>query len=78
MGEIAEMMLGGLMCEGCGEFMDDFEEPGHPRRCLGCAPARGRPARATPGAPRPHGQGLSRSARRRRARREAKAAGGAA
>lgn len=35
MGEIAEMMINGLMCQYCGEFMDDFEEPGYPRSC-GC------------------------------------------
>lgn len=35
MGEIADAMLNGLFCEGCGEFMDG-EEPGHPRRCAGC------------------------------------------
>lgn len=40
MGEIAEMMLNGLMCEGCGEFMDDHEEPGYPRRCAACAPRK--------------------------------------
>lgn len=40
MGEIADMMLNGLMCEGCGEFMEDHEEPGYPRRCAGCAPNR--------------------------------------
>lgn len=38
MGEIAEMMLEGLMCEGCGEFMEDMDEPGFPRRCAGCQP----------------------------------------
>ena len=41
MGEIAEMMLNGLMCEGCGVWMDDFEEPGYPRRCAGCRRSRG-------------------------------------
>lgn len=45
MGEIAEMMLDGTMCEVCGEWMDDvlecndvFTPPGHPRRCAGCGP----------------------------------------
>lgn len=37
MGEIADMMLDGTLCEGCGELMDG-SEPGHPRRCSGCAP----------------------------------------
>lgn len=35
MGEIADMMINGLMCQYCGEFMDDFGEPGYPRSC-GC------------------------------------------
>jgi hypothetical protein len=36
MGEIAEMTLNGLLCEGCGSYMDDHEEPGYPRRCDDC------------------------------------------
>lgn len=37
MGEIAEMMLDGTMCEGCGEFMDiGGEPPGYPQRCAAC------------------------------------------
>ena len=40
MGEIADSMLDGEMCEGCGEWMEDFlegkEAPGHPRRCPSC------------------------------------------
>lgn len=36
MGEIADMMLSGLMCEGCGVWMDDLQEPGYPRRCYSC------------------------------------------
>ena len=36
MGEIAEMMLDGAMCEQCGEFIDDGEECGYPRLCAGC------------------------------------------
>ncbi len=35
MGEIAEAMLSGLFCEGCGELLDG-EEPGYVRRCEGC------------------------------------------
>ena len=31
MGEVAEMMLDGTLCEGCGEFIGDG--PGHPRYC---------------------------------------------
>lgn len=37
MGEIAEMMLDGILCEGCGEFMGGGT-PGYPRRCRGCGP----------------------------------------
>lgn len=45
MGEIAEMMLDGTLCAGCGVAMDDvveddFEAPGHPRYCCeSCKPA---------------------------------------
>lgn len=35
MGEIAEMMLDGTICEWCGEFIDS-DEPGYPRLCPGC------------------------------------------
>lgn len=38
MGEYAEMMLEGIVCEGCGEFMGGGS-PGYPRRCRGCGPA---------------------------------------
>lgn len=36
MGEIANMMINGLMCEQCCVYMDDGEEPGYPRLCAGC------------------------------------------
>lgn len=45
MGEIADMMLDGTLCEGCGELMEDLiddesdeldDPPGHPRRCASC------------------------------------------
>jgi hypothetical protein len=40
MGDIADMMLEGILCEGCGELFDDMDEghepPGHPRRCDSC------------------------------------------
>lgn len=36
MGEIAEMMLDGTLCEGCGVFLND-EPPGYPRHCDDCA-----------------------------------------
>jgi hypothetical protein len=35
MGEAAEMVLDGLMCQVCGELIDG-EEPGHPRSCNNC------------------------------------------
>ena len=44
MGEIAEMMLDGTLCEGCGEYMgdgvDDDDTPGFPVRCETCERAR--------------------------------------
>lgn len=35
MGEIAEMMLDGAMCQVCGEFLDD--SLGFPTTCGGCS-----------------------------------------
>jgi hypothetical protein len=35
MGEVAEMILEGILCEGCGELIDE-NAAGHPRRCAGC------------------------------------------
>ena len=35
MGEVAEMMMDGTLCEGCGSFIDT-NPPGHPRRCGDC------------------------------------------
>lgn len=35
MGEVADMMLSGFLCECCGEYLDG-EEPGHPRKCEDC------------------------------------------
>ena len=34
MGEIAEMMLAGCICEGCGEYL--VEGDGYPTRCAAC------------------------------------------
>jgi hypothetical protein len=34
MGEIADQILNGDMCEGCGEWMGEGD--GYPRRCPGC------------------------------------------
>lgn len=36
MGELAEMTLNGLLCEVCGAYVEDFEEPGYPRKCEDC------------------------------------------
>lgn len=51
MGEIADMMLSGQMCQQCGEWLagseDDFgdvEGPGFPRLCPACAAAETRDA----------------------------------
>ena len=44
MGEAAEDMLDGTVCECCGQFFDDIlnggEPPGFPRRCKSCEPPR--------------------------------------
>ena len=37
MGEIAEMMLDGTLCQGCGVFLND-EAPGYPCTCRDCRP----------------------------------------
>lgn len=34
MGEIAEMYLEGILCEGCGEYLGG--DDGIPQRCSGC------------------------------------------
>lgn len=42
MGEIAEMMLDGTLCECCGEYIHDDEASGFPRYCSqSCAADRG-------------------------------------
>lgn len=35
MGEIADMILEGIICATCGLFIDG-EQPGHPRECEDC------------------------------------------
>lgn len=35
MGEIAEMILEGILCEECGSLVDG-EEVGYPRKCEDC------------------------------------------
>lgn len=36
MGEVAEMMLDGTLCQVCGVYIDD-KECAHPRSCEDCA-----------------------------------------
>ncbi len=40
MGDVADMMIEGILCESCGVLMDDITEgsdaPGYPRRCPSC------------------------------------------
>jgi hypothetical protein len=48
MGEIAEAIISGLFCQGCGEVIDDTE-PGYARFCRGCQPTpRGYVSKAKP------------------------------
>lgn len=52
MGDIADMMLEGILCEGCGAFIDG-DSDGVPRRCGHCArydeqEARSRTSRKPP------------------------------
>lgn len=44
MGEMAEYMLNGDDCQGCGEYLGDG--PGFPRWCASCDPAPGESRRA--------------------------------
>ncbi len=37
MGDIADAMLNGEMCEQCGEYIDDGNDGGYPRKCAGCS-----------------------------------------
>ena len=37
MGDTADLMLDGILCEWCGEFLDE-KGVGYPRRCGGCDP----------------------------------------
>lgn len=36
MGDIADMMLDGILCEGCGVYLDGIA-PGYPRYCHSCS-----------------------------------------
>ena len=35
MGDIADDMVNGFMCQSCGEIIDN-DAPGYPRLCEGC------------------------------------------
>ncbi len=35
MGEIADMVVNGFLCQECGSHID-FEEPRYPRSCMDC------------------------------------------
>ena len=41
MGEIADWILEGGACQVCGVHLDDGEEPGYPRTCVGCSSKAG-------------------------------------
>lgn len=44
MGDIADMMLDGTMCQGCGEWLcDGADGPGYPGYCSSCQPRREKP-----------------------------------
>lgn len=53
MGEIADMMLDGTMCQGCGVWLHDGADgPGYPGYCRSCArDAHRSDGRITPQAP---------------------------
>jgi rRNA maturation protein Nop10 len=36
LGDIADMMLDGTMCQVCGQWMEFDEPPGYPVTCAGC------------------------------------------
>jgi methionyl-tRNA synthetase len=36
MGDIAEMILEGILCEDCGCYIEDEEAEGYPRKCNDC------------------------------------------
>lgn len=72
MGEIAEMMLDGTMCQGCGEFLHDGEDgDGIPAYCAGCEPEG--QSQATPGRWTSPGKRLRNKRRRARLREKRKA-----
>jgi hypothetical protein len=36
MGEVADMIIEGILCEGCGEWLGNDIGPGFPQRCAAC------------------------------------------
>lgn len=38
MSDLAEMQVNGVVCDRCGDWMDDFGKPGQPRKCAACSP----------------------------------------
>jgi len=53
MGEIADMVLDGTMCQGCGEFIyDGADGPGYPGYCCTACEQRDRPEPARRTKPR--------------------------
>lgn len=40
MGEIADMMLEGTLCEICGAYIPEGEPDGFPRKCIDCKPRK--------------------------------------
>lgn len=36
MGDIADMILMGFLCQECGAIMEDCDMPGFPRTCQDC------------------------------------------
>ncbi|WPQ59542.1 hypothetical protein [Paenibacillus polymyxa] len=36
MGEIAEMIIEGILCETCGSYIEEGEPQGFPRTCKDC------------------------------------------
>ncbi|WP_165867256.1 hypothetical protein [Paenibacillus pinisoli] len=34
MSDVTEMILDGILCGSCGAYIDDGDEPGHPRNAL--------------------------------------------
>lgn len=40
MGDVAELVIEGILCQSCGEFIDD-DFAGYPRDCGACADGEG-------------------------------------